>query len=41
MMARDRGRRFANAAEVGAALNGAIALLTSSAGQTAASVTLQ
>jgi serine/threonine-protein kinase PpkA len=41
MMARDRDQRFANAAEVRVALNGAIALLTSSAGQPAASVTLQ
>jgi eukaryotic-like serine/threonine-protein kinase len=38
LMARDRAERFADAAEVRAALNGAIALLTTPAGQ---SVTLQ
>jgi hypothetical protein len=37
-MARDRSERFADAAEVRAALNGAITLLTTPAGQ---SVTLQ
>jgi serine/threonine protein kinase len=41
MMARDRNARFTTAAEVAAALNGAIALLTSPAGSAAAAVTLQ
>jgi serine/threonine protein kinase len=41
MMARDRTQRFGDAAEVRSALNGAIALLTSSVGQSDAAVTLQ
>jgi serine/threonine-protein kinase PpkA len=41
MMARDRTERFSNAAEVRAALKGAIALLTAPAVQSTAAVTLQ
>jgi len=41
MMARDRSQRFPDAAEVRSALNGAMALLTSSVGQSDAAVTLQ
>lgn len=41
MMARDRTQRFGNAAEVRAALHGAISLLASPAAQSAAPVTLQ
>jgi DNA-binding response OmpR family regulator len=41
MMARDRNQRFADAAALGAALSGAIAMLTPSAGRLDAAVTLQ
>jgi hypothetical protein len=41
MMARDRGERFADAAALHAALNGAIAILTPSNAHLDAGVTLQ